>query len=76
MRAHSSIHILNSVLNSYLVVTTQLSSCVKKDFTSFTFALFGQKFSPEGLSLLTRYLILFKFGVINYYILLIIQMPY
>ncbi|XP_026821859.1 alanine--tRNA ligase, mitochondrial-like isoform X2 [Rhopalosiphum maidis] len=47
MRAHSSIHILNSVLNSYLVVTTQSSSCVKKDFMSFTFALFGQKFSPE-----------------------------
>jgi len=48
MRAHSSIHMLNSVLNSYLVVTTQSSSCVKKDFMSFTFALFGQKFSPEG----------------------------
>jgi len=54
MRAHSSVHILNSVLNSYLVVTTQLSSCVKKDFMSFTFALFGQKFSPEGKLLLTK----------------------
>ncbi|XP_008178686.1 alanine--tRNA ligase, mitochondrial [Acyrthosiphon pisum] len=47
MRAHSSVHILNSVLNLYLVVTTQLSSCVKKDFMSFTFALFGQTFSPK-----------------------------
>lgn len=54
MRAHSSVHILNSVLNSYLVVTTQLSSCVKKDFMLFTFALFGQKFSPEGKLLLTK----------------------
>lgn len=52
MRAHSSIHILNSVLNSYLIVTTQLSSCVKKDFTSFTFALFGQKFLPEDALLI------------------------
>lgn len=48
MRAHSSVHILNAVLNSHLVVTTQLSSCVKKDFMSFKFALFGQKFLPEG----------------------------
>lgn len=48
MRAHSSVHILNSVLNSYLVVTTQTSSSVKKDFMSFSFALFSQKFSPEG----------------------------
>lgn len=56
MRAHSSVHILNSVLNSYLVVTTQTSSCVKKDFISFSFALFGQKFSPEGKSFSIRYL--------------------
>lgn len=55
MRAHSSIHVLNSVLNSYLVVTAQTSSCVKKDFMSFSFALFGQKFSPEGKSFITRY---------------------
>lgn len=48
MRAHSSVHILNAVLNSYLVVTTQSSSCVKKDTMSFSFALFGQKFTPEG----------------------------
>jgi len=48
MRAHSSIHILNSVLNSYLVVTAQSSSCVNKDFMSFSFELFGQLFSPEG----------------------------
>lgn len=58
MRAHSSVHILNSVLNSYLVVTAQLSSCVKKDLMLFTFALFGQNFSPKGKLLLTRYLIL------------------
>lgn len=48
MRAHTSVHILNSVLNTYLVVTTQSSSCVKKDLMSFTFALFGQKFTLEG----------------------------
>lgn len=48
MRAHSSIHILNSILNSYLVVTCQSSSCVKKDYMSLSFELFGQKFSPEG----------------------------
>lgn len=48
MRAHSSVHILNSVLNSYLIVTAQSSSCVKKDFISFSFALFGQKFSSGG----------------------------
>lgn len=51
MRAHSSVHILNSVLNSYLVVTTQTSSCVKNNVMSFSFALFNQKFSPEGKSL-------------------------
>lgn len=49
MRAHSSVHILNSVLKSYLIVTTQLSSCVEKDLMSFTFSLFGQTFSPEGI---------------------------
>lgn len=48
MRAHSSVHILNSVLNKYLVATTQSSSCVKRDLMSFSFVLFGQKFTPEG----------------------------
>jgi alanyl-tRNA synthetase len=48
MRAHSSVHILHAVINSHLVVTTQLSSCVKNNFLSFSFALFGQTFSPEG----------------------------
>lgn len=48
MRAHTSVHILNSVLNTYLVVATQSSSCVKKDLMSFTFELFGQKFTLEG----------------------------
>ncbi|XP_050420574.1 alanine--tRNA ligase, mitochondrial-like [Adelges cooleyi] len=47
MRSHSSVHILNAVLNSYLVVTCQTSSSVKKDLMSFTFELFGQKFTPE-----------------------------
>ncbi|XP_025408672.1 alanine--tRNA ligase, mitochondrial isoform X2 [Sipha flava] len=47
MRAHSSVHILHAVINSHLVVTTQLSSCVKNNFLSFSFALFGQTFSPE-----------------------------
>lgn len=56
MRAHSSVHILNSVLNSYLIVTTQSSSDVKKDFMLFSFALFGQKFSPEGKLLLLLFL--------------------
>lgn len=48
MRAHSSVHILNSVLNSHLVVTAQTSSHVNNDVLSFSFALFGQKFTPEG----------------------------
>lgn len=49
MRAHSSVHMLNSVLNSHLVVTSQSSCCVKKDFISFSFALFGQTFSQNGI---------------------------
>lgn len=48
MRAHSSLHMLNSVLNSHLVVITQTSCFVKKDLMSFSFALFGQTFTLEG----------------------------
>lgn len=48
MRSHTSVHILNAIISSYLVVTCQTSSRVKKDLMMFKFALFGQKFTEKG----------------------------
>ncbi|XP_050544706.1 alanine--tRNA ligase, mitochondrial-like isoform X2 [Daktulosphaira vitifoliae] len=54
MRSHSSVHILNSILTSYLVVTCQTSSRVKKDLMLFKFALFGQKFTEKDALIIEK----------------------